>query len=82
MDIIAGQAVSGAKTRDPLAEYAFLTFQPFGLALTGSDFSKEAFNERGHRGVLLGGLDARPPVCLVVKCYCDILHIYTLAQLK
>jgi hypothetical protein len=82
MDIIAGQAVSGAKTRDPLAQYAFLTFQPFGLALTGSDFSKEAFNQCGHRGVLLGGLDARSPVCLVVKCYCDIFHIFTLAQLK
>jgi hypothetical protein len=81
MDIIAGQAVSGAKTRDPLAQYAFLTFQPFGLALTGSDFGKEAFNQRGHRGVLLGGLDARSPVCLVVKCYCDIFHIFTLAQL-
>ncbi len=80
MHIVALQAISGAESGNALPQYALFASQLFGLALPGSNLNQKAFNQGRDRCVLFGGFHARSPVSLIVECYCDIFHVFTISQ--
>jgi hypothetical protein len=74
MHILTRQTVGSAKAAGALAQCSFLALQSRGVAFPCCELGQEMLDQRRHRGVLLGRLNARSSIGFVTVMFFIFPH--------